>query len=125
MIEHILTFSAEFTLLLAKTGTGGGALARALVLALPTHQHVSQTLQRLEGKSDRVIQRATRAHARAFTKRGSSSIAPLLSIDSRDRKTFSTFLRDLVVSSVRASQMATSIVFVYFDSSFRFESSNR
>lgn len=57
MEYNILTFSAEFTLLLAKTGTGGGALARALVLALPTHQHVSQTLQRLEGKPDRVIQR--------------------------------------------------------------------
>lgn len=66
----------------------------------------------------------TRAHARAFTKRGSSLIAPLrLSIDSRDRKMFSAFLRDLVLSSIRASQMA--IVFVYFDSSFRFESSYR
>lgn len=55
--QYLFFFSAEFTLLLAKTGTGGGALARALVLALPTHQHVSQTLQRLEGKPDRVIQR--------------------------------------------------------------------
>lgn len=67
----------------------------------------------------------TRTHARAFTKRGSSSIAPLLSIDSRDRKMFSAFLRDLVLSSIRASQMAMRIVFVYFDSSFRLESSNR
>ena len=49
---------AKFTLLLSEAGAGGGALAGALVLALPAHQHVSQTFQRLEDTgSDRALTR--------------------------------------------------------------------
>ena len=66
----LLTFSAEFTLLFSKTGAGWGALAGALVLALPAHQHVSQTLQRLEDRSLRVIRKyRARACARVHDSR--------------------------------------------------------
>ncbi|KAG7212712.1 hypothetical protein KM043_012982 [Ampulex compressa] len=44
-----LTFSPELPLLLASAAAGGGALAGALVLALPPYEHLSQALQGLGG----------------------------------------------------------------------------
>lgn len=58
-----LTFPSELPFLLAEAGTGRGALPGALVLALPTHQHVSQSLQRLERRPGSVISRMDRAYA--------------------------------------------------------------